>query len=243
MTAVVPEPGWGVAFAAGVVSFLSPCVAPLAPGYLAYITGTALEDGAPTGARASLKTLSTSLLFMLGFTFVFVSLGTSISFFGSLLEEHRATLYQVAGVVMISFGLVLTGLPRLAWLQREWRPNVSADAFGPAAPVLLGMVFALAWTPCVGPILGSILFYAGATETAGRGGLLLLVYSLGFAVPFLLAALGLSSAVRIVSWMRRHSVAVNAFSGATLMAVGVLLLLGEWSSINLWFQRTYYTLT
>ena len=242
MTALVPEPGWGVAFAAGVASFLSPCVAPLAPGYVAYITGTTLQDG-PVGRQATLRTLYVSLLFMLGFTFVFVLLGTSISFFSSFFEEHRSTLYQVAGGVMIGFGLMVTGLPRMPWLQREWRPNVSADIFGPAAPVLLGMAFAFAWTPCVDPILGSILFYAGATETAGRGGLLLLIYSLGFGIPFILAALGLASTLRLVSWARRHYVLVNAISGAMLMGVGLLLLLGRWSYMSLWFQRAYYSMT
>jgi cytochrome c-type biogenesis protein len=240
---LVPEPGWGVAFTAGALSFLSPCVAPLAPGYIAYISGTTLQEGAPAGVRAGLRTLQSALLFMLGFTFVFVSLGTSFSFFGSFFDEQRSTLYQVSGGVMIVFGLMVTGLPRLALLQREWRPSISADVFGPAAPVLLGMAFALAWTPCVGPILGSILFYAGASETAGRGGVLLLVYSLGFGIPFILAALGLSSAVRVVSWIRRHHVIVNAVSGAMLMGVGLLLLLGQWSYITLWFQRTYYSIT
>lgn len=244
MTAeVVPEPGWGLAFTAGALSFLSPCVAPLAPGYIAYVTGTTLQDGASMGLRAGLRTLHTSLLFMLGFTFVFVSLGTSFSLFASFFEDHRALLYQVSGGVMIVFGLMVTGLPRLAWLQREWRPSVSADTFGPAAPVLLGMAFALAWTPCAGPILGSILFYAGATETAGRGGLLLLVYSLGFGIPFILAALGLSSVMRLMSWVRRHTVLINAASGGMLIGVGVLLLLGQWSYITLWFQRTYSTIT
>lgn len=237
MTVMVPEPGWGVAFAAGVVSFLSPCVAPLAPGYLAYISGTSLQTGPATGRQAALRTLYVSLLFMLGFTFVFVMLGTSISLFSGFFEEHRPTLYQVAGAAMIGFGLLMVGLPRIAWLQRERKFNLSADVFGPAAPVLLGMAFAFAWTPCVGPILGSILFYAGATETAGRGGLLLLVYSIGFGIPFILAGLGFASTLRFISWVRRHYVLVNAVNGAMLIGVGLLLLAGRWSYMSLWFQR------
>ena len=243
MTVLVPEPGWGVAFAAGVISFLSPCVAPLAPGYLAYISGTALQGGPSTGGQTALRTLYVSLLFMLGFTFVFVLLGTSISFFSSFFEEHRPTMYQIAGGAMIGFGVLMVGLPRIAWLQRERRLNLSADVFGPAAPVLLGMAFAFAWTPCVGPILGSILFYAGATETAGRGGLLLLVYSIGFGIPFILAGLGFASTLRFMSWVRRHYVFVNAINGAMLVGVGLLLLMGRWSYMSLWFQRTYYSLT
>ena len=243
MTDVVPEPGWGVAFAAGMASFLSPCVAPLAPGYLSYVAGTSLAAGAVNRSQAALRTLSISILFMLGFTLIFVLLGTSVSFFSSFFEEHRPTMYQVAGAAMIAFGLAMAGLPRMAWFQREWRLDLSPDLFGPAAPVLLGMAFAFAWTPCVGPILGSILFYAGATETAGRGGLLLFVYSLGFGIPFILAGLGFASVLRAFAWIRRHYVLINLVSGATMIGVGLLLLLGHWSSLNIWFQRAYDGLT
>ncbi len=244
MTDVVPEPGWGVAFVAGVASFLSPCVAPLAPGYLAFIAGTtAQQGGAPGRGQVARRALSTSVLFVLGFTLIFVALGSSVSFFGSFFQDHRSTMYQVAGGAMIGFGLLLMGLPRVAWLQREWRPSLSPDIFGPAAPVLLGMAFAFGWTPCVGPILGSILFYAGATETVGRGGLLLFVYSVGFGIPFILVGLGFASALRALSWVRKHYVIVNAASGALLVGVGILLLLGRWAQMSVWFQRAYYSLT
>ena len=243
MTGVVAEPGWGVAFVAGVASFASPCVAPLAPGYLAFIAGTTVErTDASSKAQTALRALSTSLLFMLGFTLIFVLLGTSVSFFGSFFEEHRTIMYRVAGGAMIAFGLLLAGLPRIGWLQQEWRPNVSQDMFGPAAPVLMGMAFAFGWTPCVGPILGSILFYAGATETAGQGGLLLFVYSLGFGVPFILVGLGFASALRALSWVRRHHVFINVTSSALLVGVGVLLLLGRWGEMTVWAQRAYYDL-
>lgn len=242
MTGVVAEPGWGVAFVAGVASFLSPCVAPLAPGYLAFIAGTALRGDAPGREHAALRTLSTSVLFMLGFTLIFVLLGTSVSFFGSFFQEHRSVMYKVAGGAMIGFGLLLTGLPRVAWLQQERRPSLSPDVFGPAAPVLLGMAFAFGWTPCVGPILGSILFYAGATETAGRGGLLLFVYSLGFGIPLILVALGFASALRALAWVRRHYLFVNATSSALLVGVGVLLVLGRWAYVSLWLERAYHNL-
>ncbi len=240
---VVPEPGWGVAFAAGMASFLSPCAAPLAPGYLAYIASTTLQGDAANQRQAALRTLSVSILFMLGFTLIFVFLGTSVSFFSSFFQEHRATMYQVAGGAMIAFGLFIAGLPRVAWLQREWSVNLSPDIFGPAAPVLLGMAFAFAWTPCIGPILGSILFYAGATETAGRGGLLLFVYSLGFGIPFILAGLGFASTLRVFAWVRRHYLLVNGIGGALLIGLGLILLLGRWGYLNLWFQRAYYSLT
>lgn len=244
MTDVVAEPGWGVAFAAGVASFLSPCVAPLAPGYLAFIAGTATQRGdASSRGQVALRTLSTSILFMLGFTLIFVLLGTSVSFFGSLFHEHRTTMYKVAGAAMIGFGLLVMGLPRVAWMQQERRLNLSPDIFGPAAPVLLGMAFAFGWTPCVGPILGSILFYAGATETVGRGGLLLFVYSLGFGIPFILVGLGFASALRALSWVRGHHAFVSAASSALLMGVGLLLVLGRWPEVSLWLQRAYYSLS
>lgn len=240
MTDAVAEPGWAVAFGAGVVSFLSPCVAPLAPGYLAYIAGVSSQGGANPYRKNVAPILSTSLLFMLGFTLVFVILGTSVSFVTGFLQEHRQTLNQVAGAMMIVLGLLIAGVVRLPVLYQERRFHISDQALGPAAPVLLGMGFAFAWTPCVTPVLGSILLYASTADTAGRGGLLLFVYSLGFGIPFVLAGLGLASALRVASWARRHYGVINAISGAVLAAIGVLLLMGEWSSISLWTERTYH---
>ena len=239
MSAIVAEPGWAVAFGAGLVSFLSPCVAPLAPGYLAYIAGTSAQGGANSRQKNAAHILSTSLLFMLGFTLIFVMLGTSVSFVTGFVQEHRQTLDQVAGATMIALGLLIAGLVRLPLLYQERRLHISEQALGPAAPVLLGMVFAFAWTPCVSPILGSILLYASTAETAGRGGLLLFVYSLGFGIPFILAGLGLASALRVVSWARRHYGVINVISGAVLAAVGVLLLTGQWASLNLWTEKIY----
>ncbi len=236
MTEVVPEPSWAVAFFAGMLSFLSPCIAPLAPGYLSYVAGTAGRSNA--GQRqVTLRALSTSLLFMLGFTLVFVMLGMSLSLFSGFFEEQRSVLYRVSGGLMIAFGLMMTGLPRLLWLQRERRLEISPEIFGPAAPVLLGMAFAFAWTPCVGPILGSILLYAGLAETAGQGGLLLFVYSLGFGIPFVLAGLGFTSMLRFSGWVRRHYNTISAVSGAMLVTLGVMFLLGFATTLNIWMQR------
>jgi len=243
VTDLVPEPGWGVAFGAGVISFLSPCVAPLAPGYLTYVAGASLQDAEQRQRVVTLRILSTTLLFMLGFTTVFVMLGTSVAFLSSFVEEHRRTLYQVAGGAMIGMGLLIAGMVRIPFLYRERRIHLSEENLGPAAPVLLGMAFAFAWTPCIGPILGSILFYAGTSETAGRGGLLLLVYSIGFGIPLIIAGLGFASGLRFFSWVRRHATVINLFSGAIVAGVVILLLLGRWSYIALWFQRMYYTLT
>ena len=241
MNTVVAEPGWGVAFAAGMVSFLSPCVAPLAPGYLAYVAGTAVNGPHVSLRRNSARVLATGALFMLGFTLIFVALGTSVSLVSSFLQEHRRTLYQVAGGSMIFMGLLIAGLVRIPFLYQERQVRFSEDALGPATPVLLGMAFALAWTPCVGPVLGSILFYASTSETTGQGGLLLFVYSLGFGIPFILAGLGFASALRVVSWARRHYNAISVVSGLLVMGMGVLLLVDRWSDINAWMQRLHYS--
>lgn len=241
MNSVVAEPGWGVAFAAGMVSFLSPCVAPLAPGYLAYVAGTAVSGPHVSLRRNSVRVLATGALFMLGFTLIFVALGTSVSLVSSFLQEHRRTLYQVAGGSMIFMGLLIAGLVRIPFLYQERQVRFSEDALGPATPVLLGMAFALAWTPCVGPVLGSILFYASTSETTGQGGLLLFVYSLGFGIPFILAGLGFASALRVVSWARRHYNAISVVSGLLVMGMGVLLLVDRWSDMNAWMQSLYYS--
>jgi len=239
VSAVVAEPGWGVAFAAGMVSFLSPCVAPLAPGYLAYVAAAAVNGPQVSLRRNTARMLTTAVLFMLGFTLIFVALGTSVSLVGSFLQEHRRTLYQVAGGSMIVMGLLITGLIRIPFLYQERQARFSEDLLGPATPVLLGMAFALAWTPCVGPVLGSILFYASTSETTGQGGLLLFVYSLGFGIPFILAGLGFGSALRVVSWARRHYSAISLVSGLLVMGMGVLLLLDRWSDISAWTQRLF----
>jgi cytochrome c-type biogenesis protein len=236
---VVAEPGWGVAFAAGMVSFLSPCVAPLAPGYLAFVAGAATSAPSTSLHRHTVRVLATALLFMLGFTIVFVALGTSVSLVSGFFQEHRRTLYQVAGGSMIVMGLLIAGVVRVPFLYQERQIRLSENALGPAAPVLLGMAFALAWTPCVGPVLGSILFYASTSETTGQGGLLLFVYSLGFGIPFVLAGVGFATALRVASWARRHYNAISLVSGLLVMGMGVLLLVDRWSDVNAWTQRLY----
>jgi cytochrome c-type biogenesis protein len=176
---------------------------------------------------------------MLGFTLVFVALGTSVSLVSGFFQEHRRTLYQVAGGSMIVMGLLITGVVRVPFLYQERQIRFSEGVLGPAAPVLLGMAFALAWTPCVGPVLGSILFYASTSETTGQGGLLLFVYSLGFGIPFVLAGVGFATALRVASWARRHYNAISLVSGLLVMGMGVLLLVDRWSDVNVWTQRLY----
>lgn len=242
MNDLVTQPGWALAFGAGFLSFASPCIAPLVPGYLSFVSGVSLEDIQRGDRTQMMKVVGTSLLFVLGFTLVFVMMGTSVSFIAGFIDVHRRLLYQVSGGIMVAMGILVTGLVRIPLLYQERRLNLSANSLGSAGPIVLGMAFAFAWTPCVGPILAAILFYAGATETAGRGGLLLFVYSLGMAVPFILSAVAYSKGIGVLGWARRHYFVINAFSGAILIAVGVLFLTGRWYHLNLWLQKSYYTL-
>ncbi|MCS6802283.1 MAG: cytochrome c biogenesis protein CcdA [Chloroflexota bacterium] len=218
MTDLVPHVSWTVAFLAGLVSFLSPCVAPLVPGYVAYVSGASLDRPAPIT-----RVLGTTLLFVLGFTFVFVALGMSAGLVGAAMEGVRPVLYRAGGALLIVMGLTLIGIgPR--FLQADRRVHLPREALGPAGPVLLGMAFAFGWTPCIGPILASILFYAGTRETVGQAGLLLLAYSLGLGLPFVAVGVGLSRLLGAWRALRRVSGPLSALSGLTLIAVGVLFL-------------------
>jgi cytochrome c-type biogenesis protein len=218
MTELVPQVSWTVAFLAGLASFLSPCVAPLVPGYLAYVSGASLDRPAPTT-----RVLGTTLLFVLGFTFVFVALGMSAGLVGAAMEGIRPALYRAGGVIMVLMGLVVIGLgPRVLQTDRRW--HLPREALGPAGPVILGMAFGFGWTPCIGPILASILFYAGTRETVGQAGLLLLAYSLGLGVPFVAVGLGLSRMLGAWRAVRRMSAPLSVLSGLALIAVGVLFL-------------------
>ncbi|MCL6647764.1 MAG: cytochrome c biogenesis protein CcdA [Chloroflexi bacterium] len=218
MSESLPSLGWAVAFLAGVISFFSPCVAPLVPGYVAYLAGASLDRPAPLG-----RVLATSLLFVLGFSFVFVALGMAAGLVGTTLDGLRPLLSRLAGGVLVLLGLVLVGLgPRM--LQQEWRLQLAREALGPAEPVLLGMAFGFGWTPCVGPVLAAVLFYAGTRETVGQAGLLLLAYSVGLGVPFVAAGLGLSRLFGAWRAVRRLSLPLHLLAGATLIVVGALFL-------------------
>ncbi len=242
MNDAVPEVGLLVAFGAGVISFLSPCVAPLVPGYLSYVSGVSAQDLGQRRPGQASRILLACFLFVLGFSIVFVTLGASASLFGGFLDEYRRPLNRVAGIVMILMGLFIVGIIRLPQLYQERRFEVTRRNLGRGGMVLLGMAFAFGWTPCVGPILASILFYAGAAETAGRGALLLLSYSLGMGVPFILAGLGFGWAVGTMGWVRRHYQIINAGSGALMIGVGALFLTDRFYYLSIMAQRVYYSL-
>jgi cytochrome c-type biogenesis protein len=220
----------GLAFAAGVVSFASPCVFPLVPGYLSFVSGGEGDENRP---------LVPILLFIAGFAIVFTALG---AFTTALIPRwiRSEAGQRVAGVIIIAFGLfmILYALRRgRPWLYSERRPFLSRIRPGPAGALPLGMAFAAGWTPCIGPVLGGILTIAGAEGGAARGALLLLVYSLGLGVPFLLVGLGAHRLVRSLSFLQRNYRVIAAVSGALMVTIGVLLVSGLWLRVLTPFLR------
>lgn len=229
--------GFGAAFVAGVLSFLSPCVLSLVPGYLSFMTGmTTAELSAED--RPTKRILGTSLLFVAGFTVVFVALGASASALGLFLNRYERLIAIVFGLVVVGFGVLMLGVIRLPWLYGEARVDMAkAKRFGRAGSFLMGMAFAAGWTPCVGPILGVILGLAGSYGSAGRGALLLLVYSLGLGLPFILVGLAFGSATPVLRWLARHSLVINRVAGAVLIVIGVLIATGQMERLTGWLTR------
>lgn len=211
-----------LAVLAGVLSFSSPCTLPLVPGYLGFMSGVSSSRG---------RTLAAAGLFVTGFSLVFTALGAGASTLGSLLAEHRLLLEKAAGVLIVLMGLLVLGLLRLPFLLREGRPLMERVRPGPSGALLLGVAFAFGWTPCVGPVLGSILILAGAQGTLTSGAILLLLYSLGLGVPFLAAALFLDRFGAVSGWLRTHAVAINSTGGVLLVAMGALVFLGQLTQV------------
>lgn len=223
------------AFGAGVVSFLSPCVAPLVPGYLTLITGSVGDTRDPAARR--MQFLGPSLIFVLGFTLVFVTLGASASVFGTFLDDYRRELIQVSGIIMLLMGLVVLWGFRVPFLMRERKLHFEPRRFTPSETLLMGMVFGLGWTPCFGPILASILVVTSTVEGVRQGTLLLLAYSLGLGLPFVVTGLGLSQFQQVVRFFVRRAQLVAATSGATLVALGLLFMSGQVFRIAIFSQK------
>jgi len=215
--------GLGVAFAAGLLSFLSPCVAPIVPGYLSLVSGVAIGTSAGE-RRQTERVVITSLLFVLGFSAVFVSLGALAGAAGGLFDGQRGLLTRLSGVVMIAMGLFVLGLVRVPFLYADRRFHFIDRPYGPVGTVLIGMAFGFGWTPCIGPVLASILLYAGAVETAQGGAILLLAYATGLGVPFLLMAVGYSRCITTLGWVRGHLGVLNVVSGLLLVVLGLLFV-------------------
>lgn len=212
-------------FVAGVVSFLSPCVLPLVPGYVSLITGATIEQLRAAEEKSLARTVwINSLGFIAGFSLVFIALGASASWVGRFLLSNKILLYRIAGVIIVLFGLHLVGLLKVEALYREKRFQPSVSKRGVLGAFVLGLAFAFGWTPCIGPILGAMLALAATRETVYQGVFLLAVYSAGLAVPFLLTALGINRFLVFYGRFRKHVHAVEVFSGVLLIVVGVLIL-------------------
>jgi len=223
-----------VAAIAGLVSFFSPCCIPLLPGYLSYATGLSGADLASGEAgRRRGRMLAGSVLFVVGFATVFVLIGAALGGAGLWLREYRDEITFGMGLLLILLGLVFAGI--VPWFQREWRIH-KIPAVGLGAAPFIGALFALGWTPCIGPTYAVISALTISDATAGRGALLSAVYALGLGIPFILAGLFYGRSQRALAFMRRHQVAVMRFGGAMLVIVGVLLATGWWDWIVQWLQ-------
>jgi cytochrome c-type biogenesis protein len=225
-----------LAFAAGLASFLSPCVLPLVPSYVTFVTGMTLEDLTDRGSAAARRAAAMhAALFVLGFTLVFIALGATATALGATLRRSLPLLQQVGGAVIILFGLYMIGVLRLPALMRERRVQLASKPAGRFGAVVVGMAFGAGWTPCVGPVLASILVYAGMKATMVKGMLLLGMYGLGLGVPFFIAAVALNwylaGAQRMRHWLRP----VEIGAGALLVTFGVLLVTGKFTILSHFF--------
>jgi cytochrome c-type biogenesis protein len=224
------------AFAVGFVSFVSPCVLPLVPGYLSAVSGVSLAE-IQQGERRMSRILLPAIVFCMSFTAVFVALGITATGIGSALQDGRGTLDKIAGAVIIALGVLFVLTPFVPKLNREWRPDALISRAGSGGPLIAGAAFAFAWTPCVGPTLGTILTAASVQDTVGKGAVLLLFYSAGLAVPFLITAIAFTRATAAFRWLRDRYLIITGLSGAVLIAMGILLFTGDLTTLNIKAQQ------
>lgn len=233
-------------FGAGVLSFLSPCVLPLVPPYLTYMSGSSFDqlraDGATAGAIWR-KSVFTSLFFILGFSVVFIAFGATATAFGQAFRSALPVLTPIAGLFIIAMGLHFLGIFRIGLLDRQLRHQGPGVASGPGGGFLLGLAFAIGWTPCIGPVLAAILSVAAAQDTAYEGAALLGVYSLGLGVPFLLAGIAIGPFLTFFSSFRKHLGTIEKVMGALLVITGLLFVTGQFTRIAYWFQETFPVLS
>ena len=222
------------AFGAGFLSFISPCVLPLIPGYISYVSGMSLEEmrSADTGARRRL--IFTTLLFILGFSIIFMAMGASASAIGALLLKNLRIVQKIAGVIIIILGLHLAGVFRIGFLHRDTRIQTSRKPASPLGALVVGMAFGFGWTPCIGPILGGILAIAGSKSTVGEGVLLLAVYSAGLGVPFFLTSLAIDKFFAASAKVRRYYRIIEMVAGVLLVILGILMFTGRFTLIIRW---------
>ena len=221
--------GIPLALAAGLVSFLSPCVLPLVPGYLSTVVGVAPADMEHAGAR---RVLVPSLLFIASFSTIFILLGLGATAIGSTLNDHKQTLEQVGGIVIVTMGVVFLATPFVDRLNFQWHSESLMRLAGRGGPLIAGAAFAIAWTPCTSITLGAILTQAAVSDSAGHAALLLAFYSAGLAIPFLLIALAFERATNALAVVKRHFPIVIGLGGAVMIALGLLILTGEFTTLN-----------
>lgn len=228
-----------VAFAAGIFSFLSPCVLPLIPSYLSFVSGVSLDEMRTDQAlmRVRWRVIVNSIAFIIGFSLVFVSLGASASFLGSFFLGYRNSIRLFGGAFIVLVGLYLIGIFKIPTLERYLQFNLKDKPAGYLGSVVVGITFAVAWTPCVGPILGAILAIAGTSADVGRGIVLLAAYAGGLAVPFFLSALAVNSFFQFSRAFRRYIQAFHVASGVLLVVAGILLMTDYMTSLNAYVLR------
>lgn len=227
---------------AGVLSFLSPCVLPLVPPYLTYMSGASYdqlraEAGSP--GRLTARVAITSIFFILGFSAVFITLGATATAFGQVFRQLLPILTPVAGIIIIAMGLHFIGVFRIGLLDRQMRHNGPGIASGPGGGFLLGLAFAIGWTPCIGPVLAAILSVAASRETAWDGASLLALYSLGLGIPFFLAGIAIGPFLTFFNGFKKHLGVVEKVMGGLLVVTGLLFLTGNFTRISFWFLETF----
>ncbi|CAH1658958.1 Cytochrome c-type biogenesis protein CcdA (DsbD analog) [Hyphomicrobiales bacterium] len=238
-TAGMTHVSFSAAALAGLLSFLSPCVLPLVPPYLTYLAGTTIDElGTRATPKVNRRVIATALLFVLGFSTVFVLLGATASALGQVFRQYVHILGTLAGVAIIIMGLHFLGVFRLAFLYREARVTVRKPA-GLGGAYVMGLAFALGWTPCIGPILAAILAVAGSEDSAGQGALLLAIYSAGLGIPFLIAAFAMPPFIAFLKRMRTRLALIEKAMGALLVLTGIAFLTGSITNMSFWLLETF----
>ena len=226
-------------FAAGLLSFVSPCVLPLVPSYVTYITGLTFEDITSNKDRARIRfiTITNSLAFIAGFTFIFVLFGASATYIGKLLLTYQEVIQKIGGILIVLFGLYIMGALKLNFLSSEKKIHLENKPGGYLGSFVIGMAFAAGWTPCVGPILGSILLYASTTGSVAKGMGLLAVYSLGLGLPLFISALAINTFISTFKVIARYMRWITIVSGVFLIIVGVMIFTNSFTLLTAWFQQ------
>jgi cytochrome c-type biogenesis protein len=231
-------PAMFVALLAGFISFLSPCVLPIVPPYLAYMGGISMQD-MENSKRARRHTVVCALFFTLGLSTVFILLGIAVSAMGQFMLQNQLWFGRIAGVVIIIFGLHFIGLIKIPFLYREARLDAGDQGGSAFGAYILGLAFAFGWTPCIGPILGTILSLAAQEESFARSTVLMALYAIGLGVPFILAAIFINRAMRIMNRFKRHMRKIEIAMGALLVLIGMALITGSFSRMSFWLLETF----